>query len=164
MAEIELPATPTAGAEAIARIATDIVLEDVVRGRMVCLVLVTRRGQRVRVWQLHDVTQPDEVMRAIAQRDGAEAVAAIHPTATPPEVTADHVFLVAGEADDDKFDVLIALRRPAADDGGRGWEEFQIYGRRHSEPHHRWFGVEPDIDMELWEEGPIGLMGRGGDA
>jgi hypothetical protein len=160
MSELSLAEPPPRTGEEVARFVADLLLSDIAHGRLRSLVLVTFRGATARMWQLHEVPQADEVIRAIAARDEATSLVVVHPAAIPPEVHADHAFLAAGEHEDDCYDLLIALRRR----DGPGWAEVQLYGRHHTLPEPRWLGVATDLDLELREEGPVSPFGRRGEA
>ena len=82
----------------------------------------------------------------------------VHPVPPPPETQADRAFNVAVECADGKFDSLVALR------SGPAGDQFRIFGRRHDEPNHHWFHVEPKSDVDFWMEGPVGMVIPGGEA
>ena len=147
--------------EAIAALFTKLIIEDIVKGKVTTLVLVTLRGQEAKLWQLHDLEAPDDIMRALAKQESAEALAVVHPAPVPPEVEgADRCFNIAVETGSGKFDQLVALRGGA----GLGGEQFRVYGKKHGEPRYRWFGVEPEGEVTMWMEGPIGYFGPAGEA
>jgi hypothetical protein len=155
MAEMTL-SQPITGAppDAVAGIATQFILEDLVKGRITFLVAFTFTGTRGRLWQLHDVIPADEVVRAIAEREEAEAVVVVHPMPVPPEVDGERCFNIAAEAEAGKFDNLVAFKQ-----GAEG-EMFRIYGRRHTgDVHFRWLGVPPEGEVDVWFEGIVGAIG-----
>lgn len=162
MLQIDLPSPFGDDAASAAAIATEVLLDDIVKGRVSYLVLITFKGAQARVWQLHDAPakQVDDLFRLLAQREEAEALAVVHPAALPPEVQADRGYLIAAETATGKFDTLIALRGGA----GLGGDQFRAYDRRHDEVHHRWLGVEVDGELDLWMEGIVGAVIPGGEA
>jgi len=161
MRHLPLPGPLPEAVEDIGALVSKLLIEDIVKGQVTTLVLVTLRGQEAKLWELHQPDVPDDIMRAIAQREGAEALAVIHPAPVPPEVEdADRCFNIAVEARSGRFDQLVALR------GGAGLcgEQFRIYGRKHEGSGYRWFGVEPEGEVILWEQGPMGYFGPVGEA
>ena len=156
----DLPAPIPAAVEQIAEVATDLVLKPVVRGEVCHLLLLAFKGASVRWWELHEPTDPDDLVRAIIQRDQPEAIAFVHPVALPAEVQGDRGYRVAVEAPSGKFDRLIALRGGE----GPGGEEARLYGRLVEGDGYRWLGVPPEHDVELWIEGPVGMVGPRGES
>lgn len=131
-----------------------------VKGRVSYLILLAFKGSKVRLWQLHDPPAPDDIVRAIIQREEPEAVAFVYRMALPPEVEGERGYNVAVEAPSGKFESLIALW------GGEGLgdEMMRIYGRRITDVGHKWLGVPPDGEVEMWFEGVVGAIGPRGDA
>ncbi len=114
MAELHLPGPMPAEAEAVAKIATNLVIKDVVEGKVSYLILLAFKSDNVRLWQLHDPPAPDDIVRAIIQRDQPDAIAFVYPMHLPPEVEGEWGYNVAVEAPSGKFDSLIALWGAAA--------------------------------------------------
>ena len=160
MAEMDLPGPLPDDVEAIAQIATNLVLGDVTAGKVSYLILLTFRGNKARLWQLHDVTAADDVVRALVERNAPEAIAFVHPMPLPPEVEGERGYNVAVEAPTAKFDSLIALWGG----GGLGAEMVRIYGRRITDVTNRWFGVPPEGEVDMWFEGVVGATGPTGEA
>src|SRR5579871_4104454 len=100
MAELTLP-QPIAGtpAEAVAALATQFILEDLVKGRITFIVAITFRGTAGRIWQLHDVKPTDEVVRALAQREEAQALTVVQPAVVTPEMDGDRCVEIAAECE-----------------------------------------------------------------
>lgn len=142
-----------------AHLATQLILDDLVKGRVTYLVAFTFRGKTGRIWQLHNVDRVDDTIRALVQREKAEAIVVVHPTAVPPEVDAERCMLIAAESEGGKFDNLVAFKM-----GPQG-EMFRMFRRAHTgEVRHRWFGVEPEVGVEMWIEGIVGAIGNKGEA
>jgi len=160
MAELDLPGAVPSEIEAVAQLATNLVLQDVVDGRVSYLILLAFKGSKVRVWQLHDPPVPDDIVRTIIQRDEPQAIAFVHPMPLPPQVEGERGYNVAVETPTGKFDSLIALWGGE----GLGGEMMRIYGRRIEDAEPRWLGVPPEGEVEMWLEGPVGLVGPRGEA
>ena len=161
MAELDLEQPIPAELEPIAALATNLVLSDIVKGRVRHLTLLTFLDAKARLWQLVDAPSAavaDDLIRAIAARELASAIAVVHPVPPPPETQADRAFNVAVECAGGKFDSLVGLKSAPTGD------QFRIFGRRHDEPKHHWFGVEPQSDVDFWMEGPVGMVIPGGEA
>ncbi len=155
----ELPDRVGGEVEAAASLALHVLLEDIVAGRLVHLAVVTMTGHEAKVWELHEPpSPPDDLVRAIARREAPDALAFAYPCPLPPGVEGDRAINIAVEAADGKFDQLVALR------GGPGDEQFRVYGRRHADPRQQWLGVEPDSEVQLWQEGPLTYFGPRGEA
>ena len=159
MAELDLSGSVPTEIEQIAAIATKIVIEEVVAGRVSYLILLTFDGAKARLWQLHEVASPDDIVRSIIEREDPEAIAFVHPMALPAEVQGERGYNVAAEGPSGKFDSLIALWGGE----GLGGEMVRIYGRQIDDVGHRWFGVPPEGEVDMWFEGVVGL-GPKGDA
>ena len=159
MAELDLPEPIPTHIEQLARLATRLVYDDVVAGRVSFLMLLTFDGSKARVWQLHGATEPDDIARAIIQREAPQAIAFVHPMPLPHGVEGDRGYNVAVETRRGKYDQLIALRGGS----GLGGDESRLYGRTVTEPH-RWLGVAPEGDVQIWYEGVVGGMGPSGEA
>mgnify|MGYP000167722443 FL=1 len=84
----------------------------------------------------------------------------MYPVPLPPEVEGERGYNVAVEAPTGKFDSLIALWGG----DGLGGEMMRIYGRKVDDVGHRWLGVPPEGEVEMWMEGPVGLVGPKGEA
>lgn len=160
MAEIDLPGPLPVEVEAIAQIATNMVLRDVTAGKVSYLILLAFKGQKARLWQLHDIGAADDVVRALVERDEPEAIAFVHPMPLPAEVEGERGYNVAVEAPSGKFDSLIALWGGE----GLGGEMMRIYGRRVTDVGHRWLGVPPEGEVDMWFEGVVGAIGPTGEA
>ena len=167
MAELDLEHPIADAVEAIGALATQIVIDDIVKGRMrfvtlACAVtLLTFRDAKAKLWQIVDAPSAavaDDLIRAIATREAASALAVVHPVPPPPETQADRAYNVAVECAGGKMDSLVALRSEPTGD------QFRIFGRRHDEPKHQWFHVEPRSDVDFWMEGPVGMVIPGGEA
>ncbi|MFT4625440.1 MAG: hypothetical protein ACI8PZ_004108 [Myxococcota bacterium] len=155
MAQFTLSDPLPAEAVAIAQIAMNVVIKDIVAGRVSYLVLLTFNGSTGRIWQLHDPPMADDVVRAIIQRESPDAIAFVHPQPLPPEVEGERGYNVAVEAPSGKFDCLIALWGGE----GLGGEMMRIYGRSLEGVDHRWLGVPPEGEVEMWFEGIVGAIG-----
>ena len=166
MCEIDLPAAPGADAESVAGVATQLVVEDIVKGRVTYTILVTFVGARAKLWQLHDLpaAQVDDVIRAIQHRDEAQALAVIRATAVPPEAQADRAYLVTAESGvgdaEEVHDVLVALK------GGQapGGEMVRLFARPRPGDSVRWLGHEPEGDVAIWFQGIVGSAPPDGDS
>lgn len=161
MREIALPA-PAADAQSFATIAAKLLVDDVAKGRVTYLALVTFVGAKARVWQIHhaEAGMADDIVRTIAREEGVDGLAFIHPIPVPAEVEADRVYAVAAECEAGKFDTLIALKGGT----GLGGDMFRLYARVVRGAPLRWFGVEPVNDVDIWMEGIVGAVIKGGEA
>lgn len=156
----DLPSFPKpitgSSAESLAAIATQHVMKDIAEGRITFLVAFTFRDRSWRMWRLHNVSETDDVIRAIAQHEKAEGVVVVHPAPVPPGMKADKLMNIAAENRQGKFDHAVATR-------GAGEKAMhQVLGKRYPPGTPcRWFGVEPDGEIEVWFEGYVGGMGSG---
>jgi hypothetical protein len=161
MAEYDLSAPVPEAIESIAPLATQMVLSDIVKGKIEHLTLLTFRDAKAKLWQIVDAPSAaiaDDLIRAIAARERPSALAVVYPVPPPPEAQCERAFNVAVECADGKFDSLVGMR------GSPPSDEFRIFGRRHDDPKHQWFGVEPDGEVDMWLEGPVGMVIPGGEA
>ena len=161
MAELTLSEPPPGRITAIADLALNIVMEDVVKGKANYLILLTFKGCKVKFWQLHDCPAPDDVVRTISQREKSDAIAFVFRTPLPPEIEqGDRGYNIAVEAPSGKADALIALWEG---DGSEG-EMMRIYGREVTNIGHKWFGVDPEMEVDIWVEGLVGMVGETAEA
>ena len=161
MAELSLDGPVPDSVDQVAALATQLVLADIVNGRVRYLTLLTFREAKAKLWQIVDAPSAavaDDVIRMVAAREQASALAVVHPVPPPPETQADRAFNVAVECADGKVDSLVALK------GGPDGDQFRLFGRRHDEPNHHWFEVEPENEVDMWSEGPVGMVIPGGEA
>ena len=155
MSESPLAAPVPSDPVELAQLATQIVLADLVAGRLTRLVLLTFRGLSVKTWEIAGQTSAmDDLVRAIARLESAQALAFVYPSPVPPGVEGERGYLVAAESASGAADCFVALR------GGQppGGAECQLSYRRIQGAPSRWFGVEPENEVNVWMEGPAGII------
>jgi hypothetical protein len=157
MAELTIAQSITgAPAQVVGAAAVQIVIEDVVNGRLPFIVAMTMRGTTCRIWQLHDIAPVDDVVRALARREEAEAVVVVGPMPMPPELEGDRCVVIAAECGAGGFEHLVVFK------AGPEGEMFQVCGRTSDgKAPFRWFGVPPVGKVDLWVEGIVGMASGG---
>jgi hypothetical protein len=160
MLEVDLSGPISTRASAVAAVATSMCLEDVVKGRVSYLLLMTFRGSTGKVWQLHQVTHVDDVVRTIARRESAEALAFVYSMAPPPGVEAQRAYNVSAETFESRHDSLIGLMGGE----GLGGTMYRLFARPLPPKDYRWLGVPPVVDVDIWVEGIVGMVGPKGEA
>ncbi len=141
--ELSLPRGCPDDGITVAALALAAVHTEMLNGGLRCMVIVTVAGVIVRVHRLKGLQSAlaNHVLRFVAARTKADAVAVVYTVPVPPGVEADRACLICGESPSARTDVLLVVRDETRPDAPR---TDQFITRHADGSAHRWLGVPPD--------------------